>query len=86
MSVLFTSGDYVVNYTFKPSSLVNNTDICIIPDIEAPVAYAYAMLRKGESDPFEDAETSLDEVDARIVEMSSTVDNNSGDIGFTLDY
>ncbi len=79
-------GDYVVNYTFKPSPLVNNTDICIIPDIEAPVAYAYAMLRKGESDPFEDAETSLDEVDARIVEMSSTVDNNSGDIGFTLDY
>lgn len=79
-------GDYVVNYAFKPSPMAVDADICIISDIEAPVAYAYAMLRKGESDPFEDADASLEEVDARIVEMSSTLDNNEGDIGLTLDY
>lgn len=78
-------GDYVVNYAFRPTPLVNNTDVCIIPDIEAPVAYAYAMLRKGESDPFEDADKSLQECDVRIREMASAVSINSDAIGFTLE-
>lgn len=78
-------GDYAVNYSFKPTWLSGTTDVCIIPDIEAPVSYAYAMLRKSESDPFEDAEMSLIDCDDRIREMSSQTSVNSDAIGFTLE-
>jgi hypothetical protein len=81
-----TDGSYVVNYAFRPSPLSSNTDICIIPDIEAVSAYAYAMLRKGESDPFEDADKSLQECDSRIREMASANAINSDAIGFTMDF
>lgn len=80
-----SDGSYVVNYAFRPAPLVNNTDVCIIPDIEAVSAYAYAMLRKGESDPFEDADKSLQECDARILEMASANSINADAIGFTLE-
>lgn len=79
-----SDGSYVVNYSFRPTPLAVDADICLIPDIEAPVAYAYAMLRKSESDPFEDSEESLQECDSRIEEMQSANSINSDAIGFTL--
>lgn len=79
-----TDGDYVVNYSFKPTWMSSDADVCLIPDIEAPVSYAYAMLRKSESDPFEDSERSLQECDARISEMNSQIAINDDGVGFTL--
>lgn len=81
-----TDGTYTVNFAFRPTWLANNTDVCIVPDIEAPVAYAYAMLRKSESDPFEDSESALQECDARIAEMNSSMSINDDAIGFTMDF
>lgn len=77
-------GTFTVFYSFRPSPLSSNTDICLIPDIEAPVAYAYAMLRKSESDPFEDAERALQECDSRISEMASQYAINTDAIGFEI--
>lgn len=79
-----TDDTFTVQYAFRPAPLVNTTDVCVIPDIEAPVAYAYAMLRKGESDPFEDAETTLQECDARIKEMNSAYAINTDSLGFQI--
>lgn len=79
-----TDGTFTVQYAFRPAPLVDNTDICLIPDIEAPVAYAYAMLRKGESDPFEDSELSLQECDDRIAKMASTNASNNEVNGFEI--
>lgn len=79
-----TDGVFTVQYAFRPAPLVDNADICLIPDIEAPVAYAYAMLRKGESDPFEDSELSLQECDDRIAEMASSYASNQNVTGFEI--
>lgn len=79
-----TDGDYTVRYAFKPAEMSANSDVCIIPDIEAPVAYAYAMIRKGESDPFEDSTTSLQECDARLLEMQDAYMLNNNFEGFTV--
>lgn len=79
-----TDGTFTVQYAFRPAPLVDNTDVCLIPDIEAPVAFAYAMLRKGESDPFEDSELSLQECDDRIAEMSSAYASNQNVTGFEI--
>lgn len=79
-----TDDTFTVQYAFRPAPLVNTTDICVIPDIEAPVAYAYAMLRKGESDPFEDADSSLQECDARIREINSANAINTDSLGFEI--
>lgn len=77
-------GDFTVNYSFRPAPLASDADVCVIPDIEAPVAYAYAMLRKGESDPFEDAEISLQECDSRLREMQSVKSINEDAMSFTI--
>lgn len=84
--VLNTPNDdtFTVQYAFRPAPLVDNTDICLIPDIEAPVAYAYAMLRAGESDPFEDSELSLQKCDDSIAKMSSTNSSNNEVSGFEI--
>lgn len=81
-----TDGSYTANYSFKPTWLSASSDVCIIPDIEAPVAYAYALLRRSESDPFEDADKSIQECDARIAEMNSQISVNNDAIGFTMDF
>ncbi len=79
-----TDDIFTVQYAFRSAPLVNTTDVCIIPDIEAVTAYAYAMLRKSESDPFEDAESSLQECDSRIAEMTSAKSNNDDALGFEI--
>ena len=78
-----TDGIYTIKYAFKPTEMVNGTDKCVIPDLEAPVAYAYAMIRKGESDPFEDADKALAECDSRLAEMLSAYSINSNFQGFS---
>ena len=74
---------FTVSYVFKPEELSSDSDVCIIPDPEAPVAYAYAMIRKAESDPFEDADTALQECDSRLTEIKSADKINNNSTNFT---
>jgi hypothetical protein len=60
------------------------TDICIIPDEEAVVAYAYSFLRRSESDPFEDAESSLQECDSRLSELISNQNANESNLELSI--
>jgi hypothetical protein len=72
-----------VKYAFRPAEMVNGTDVCIIPDPEAVVAYAYGMLRKSETDPIEDAIPALDECDERLAELEDVKNINDAFSGFT---
>lgn len=74
---------FSVTYGFKPAEMVNLTDKCIIPDILAPVAYAYSFIRRSESDPFEDADKSLQECDTRLKEIQSQSAINNVAINFS---
>lgn len=74
---------YTVYYSFKPSPLSGDSDVCIIPDPEAVVAYAYGMLRKSETDPIEDADSALQECDSRLLELQSAQNLNNNFTGFT---
>jgi hypothetical protein len=74
---------YIVYYSFKPSPLSGDSDVCIIPDPEAVVAYAYGMLRKSETDPIEDADSALQECDSRLLEIQSAQNLNNNFTGFT---
>lgn len=73
---------YTVEYTFKPVELSGASDVCIIPDPEAVVAFAYSFLRKSETDPIGDAESALQECDNRLVEMQSAYNVNNNFTGF----
>lgn len=74
---------YTVEYSFKPSEMTADADICIIPDPEAVVAYAYAMLRKSETDPIGDADAALAECDTRLAEIQDAYSINTAFTGFT---
>ena len=76
---------YTVKYSFKPVEMSATSDKCIIPDIEAVVAYAYGLIRRTESDPFEDAETAIRECDTRLAEIQSQSSINSNSINFDFD-
>lgn len=78
-----SDGTYTIQYAYRPAPMSSDSDICVIPDIEAVVAFAYARLRKGESDPFGDAGEALAECDARLREMQSAYAVNSDAIGFS---
>lgn len=75
---------FTVFYVKRPSPLVNDTDTSTFPDQEAIVAYAYGMLRKAESDPFEDANSSLAECDNRLREIKSQYGLNDEPLVFKL--
>jgi hypothetical protein len=77
-----TDDTYTIYYTFKPSPLSTDSDVCIIPDPEAVVAYAYGALRRSETDPIEDADKSFQECDARLMELQSAKNVNDNFIGF----
>jgi hypothetical protein len=62
---------YTVYYTYRTAPMTTDTDVCPFPDKEAIVAYAYGIIRRGESDPFEDAGISLAECDNRLKEIES---------------
>ena len=64
--------------------MVNNTDVCVIPDPLAVSVYAYAKLRQAETDPLEDANQSLGEAEARIAEMISVNKANEGSLSFSM--
>lgn len=75
---------YDVKYAFRPAPMVNTTDVCVIPDPEAVVAYAYSFLRKSETDPIGDAESALQECDNRLAELQDSKLINDAFPGFTL--
>jgi hypothetical protein len=78
-----TDDTFTVYYSFKPSPLSSDSDVCIIPDPEAVVSMAYSLLRKSETDPIEDADSAMQECDSRIMEMISANNINSNFTGFT---
>lgn len=71
-----TDGIFTVHYYFHNEDMVNSGDICAIPDGEAVVCYAYAMLRKSETDPLDDAQSNLEEMERRIDLMTENGDLN----------
>lgn len=73
-----------VKYAFRPAEMVSDSDVCVIPDPEAVVAYAYAMLRRSETDPIGDATTALQECDARLNEVQDAKNINDNFLGFTI--
>lgn len=79
-----TDYTFTVYYAFRPAEMVSNSDECIIPDIEAVVARAYAMLRMAETDPLEDADKSFGECDRRLSEIEMQKSSNEGGVAFTL--
>ena len=72
---------YTVKYSFKPSEMSADGDECIIPDPEAVVAYAYSFIRKSETDPVGDANSALQECDARITELIDASNINNAFVG-----
>jgi len=89
----FASGFYLnspddealtVYYAYRPSPLVNDTDVCAFPDEEALVAYAYGTLRKSESDPFDDAGNAMAEVEVRLQEIASQYNQNEEGLAVKL--
>jgi hypothetical protein len=75
---------YTVEYSFKPTELSSDSDICIIPDPEAVVAYAYSFLRRSETDPIGDADTALQECDNRLAELQDANSINNNFSGFVI--
>jgi hypothetical protein len=75
---------YTVIYRFKPTEMSSDSDVCVIPDPEAVVAYAYSFIRKSETDPVGDAGSALQECDARLTEMIDTQNINNSAIGFGI--
>jgi len=75
---------FTVYYVYNLAPLTLNTDECIIPDPMAVAIYAYAKLRQAETDPLEDANQSLGEAEARIIEMIGDGITNNGDLAFTF--
>lgn len=78
-----TDETWTVSYAYRPSPMVNDTDTCLIPDIEAVVAYACSLVRKTQSDPFEDADKMMAECDTRLKELQSQNSINNDSINFS---
>jgi len=79
-----TNATYTVEYAFKPVEMSSSSDVCIIPDPEAVVAYAYSFLRRSETDPIGDADKALQECDTRLTELQDAYSINSNFTGFIL--
>lgn len=75
-------GTYTLYYNFYPAPMVSLTDVCIIPDGEAVSAFVYAQIRRSETDPLNDVEKNLQEVENRINKMSEELSKNEGDLRF----
>ena len=75
---------YTVKYSFRPSEMSSDSDVCVIPDPEAVVAFAYGTLRRSETDPLEDADAAFDECDERLTEIQSALNINENFTGFTV--
>jgi hypothetical protein len=79
-----TNEAWTVEYAFRPTDMSSDSDVCVIPDPEAVVAFAYAMLRKSETDPINDADSSLQECDERLKELNDANTINANFNGFTF--
>jgi hypothetical protein len=79
-----TDGNYTLYYSYRPYKMAVDADVCPFPDEEAVISYAYAMLRRSESDPFEDFSISLAECDNRLREIESQFLMNDGGNQFSL--
>lgn len=77
-------GDYTVYYTFRVSEMVNGSDVCVIPDPEAVVQYAYSRIRKAETDPLEDADQAMAECNRRLEDIIDDMQLNDAPICMTL--
>jgi hypothetical protein len=75
---------YTVEYSFKPEEMSGDSDVCIIPDPEAVVAYAYAFLRKSETDPIGDADAAIKECNDRLKEVRDAYSLNNNFTGFVI--
>jgi len=73
-----TDGTYTLWYRFYPSPMSADGDICIVSDPEAVVAFAYAQIRRSETDPLGDVQRNLDEVQDRIDNMAEEIARNEG--------
>lgn len=78
-----TDATWTVEYAYRPSPMSVGTDVCVIPDIEIPVSYAYSLKRKASSDPFEDADAAMQECMSRIKEVQSAYSINQDSINFS---
>lgn len=78
-------GTFTINQAEQFDDMSEDTDVCIIPDEEAVVAYAYAFLRKSQTDPLEDADKALEECDNRLVELQSIKSVNDSFDGFSME-
>lgn len=79
-----TDETYTVYYTYRPAEMSSNSDVCIIPDPEAVVLYAYSKLRMAETDPLGDADKSMGEANRRISELADQMQLNSEPLGFAV--
>jgi len=79
----YTDATFTFFYTFWPSPMTLNTDVCIIPDIEAVSAYAYAYLRKSQTDPLGDADKNLQEAENRLKDMIHAQNQNENSLTFS---
>ena len=75
---------YIVYYSFRPAELINDSDICIIPDPEAVVSFAYALLRQSETDPLGDVSSSYSESETRLNKLKDDARENEQQLGFSL--
>lgn len=75
---------FTIHYVINATPMVNNTDVCIIPDPYAVVCYAYAKLRQSETDPIGDAGAHLAECERRLDKIIDQRVANSGGYGFTI--
>ncbi len=79
-----SDGTYTLFYKYRPEDMSSNSDVCVIPDGEAVVAYAYGMLRKSETDPLGDAGSALQEAESRLAKMIRDYQETDKRLTFTF--
>lgn len=79
--VILTGTDDTITmfYKFRVEEISADSDICKIPDFEAPVFYAYSRLRDSETDPIEDSKKYMGLCEDRIKQMKSDKEENELD-------
>ena len=81
-----TDGTYTLWYRFYPSDMTADGDVCIVSDPEAVVAFAYAQIRRSETDPLGDVDKNLQECEDRINNMAEELSRNEGALTFKTLY
>lgn len=79
-----TDETFSVTYTYRVGDMVNDSDICIIPNEEIISLIAYSKLRKSETDPLGDADSSMAEAIRLLNEYVDQRQLNDRALGFEL--